>query len=173
MTIRPRRTERDDLAVLRARLDLQEESRCIAGGEVGARRVWIRGRKQLCKEFEPRLPSRFQAMLQAILSPTTTDGHVQTIRQWESRVRVYEEQSGDNVAENIKQALLQKCLCDGELVRHLNLQSGPLPTCEVARKETISYLRAKLDVDDDWHCVLLLRLVWMPASSTKRTAFAI
>ena len=63
--------------------------------------------KQLCKEFEPRLPSRFQGMLQAILSPTTTDDHVQTINQWESRVKIFEEQSGDNVAVNIKVAVPQ------------------------------------------------------------------
>ena len=29
--------------------------------------------QQLCKEVEPRLLSRFQGMLQAILSPTTND----------------------------------------------------------------------------------------------------
>ena len=34
-----------------------------------------------CKEFEPRLPSRFQGMLQAILSPTTTDVPVQTCQR--------------------------------------------------------------------------------------------
>ena len=47
--------------------------------------------KQLCREFEPHLPSRFQGMLQALLSPTRTDDAVQTIYQWESRVKVYEE----------------------------------------------------------------------------------
>ena len=41
--------------------------------------------KQLCKEFESRFLSRFQGILQAILSPTTTDDPVQTIHQWESR----------------------------------------------------------------------------------------
>ena len=94
--------------------------------------------KQLCKEFEPRLPSRFQGMLQAILSPTTTDDHVQTIYQWESRVKIFEEQSGDNVAENIKVAVPQTYL-----TRHLNLQSGRLTTYELARKEAINFLRAK------------------------------
>ena len=54
--------------------------------------VW----KQLCREFEPRLPSRFQGLVQAFLSPTRTDDPVQTIYQWESSVRVCEEQSGDN-----------------------------------------------------------------------------
>ena len=63
--------------------------------------------KQLCKEFEPRLPSRFQGLLQAILSPTTTDDPVQTIHQWESSVKVHEEQPGETVAENINLAVLQ------------------------------------------------------------------
>ena len=108
--------------------------------------------KQLCREFEPRLPSRFQGMLQALLSPTRTDDPVQTIYQWESRVKVYEEQSGDQVSENIKLAVLQKYLCDGELARHLNLQSGRLSTYELARKEAINYLRAKQNVDSTWHC---------------------
>ena len=99
--------------------------------------------KQLCKEIEPRLRSRFQGILQPILSTATTDDPVQAIYQWESRVKVYEEQSGDNVAENINLAVLQKYLCDGELARHLNLQSVRLTTYELARKEAINNLRAK------------------------------
>ena len=99
--------------------------------------------KQLCREFEPRLPSRFQGMLQAPLTPTRMGDPVQTTHQWESRVKVYEEQSGDGVSENIKLAVLQKYLCDGELARHLNLQSARLTTYDLARKEAINYLRAK------------------------------
>ena len=56
---------------------------------------------------------------------------------------VYEEQSGDNVSENIKLAVLQKYLCDGELARHLNLLSARLTTYDLARKEAINHLRAK------------------------------
>ena len=58
-------------------------------------------------------------------------------------MKVYEEQSGDKVSENIKLAVLQKYLCDGELARHLNLQSGRLTTYDLARKEAINCLRAK------------------------------
>ena len=47
------------------------------------------------------------------------------------------------MSENIKLAVVQKYLCDGELARHLNLQSGRLTTYELARKEAINYLRAK------------------------------
>ena len=82
-------------------------------------------------------------MLQALLSSTRMDDPVQTIHQWESRVKVYEEQSGDRVSENIKLAVLQKYLCDGELARHLNLQSGRLTTYDLAHKEAINYLRAQ------------------------------
>ena len=71
------------------------------------------------------------------------DDPVQTICQCESRVKFYEEQSGDRASENIKFAVLQKYLCDGELVRHLNLQSGRLTTYDLARKEAINYLRAE------------------------------
>ena len=99
--------------------------------------------KQLCTEFEPRLPSRFQGMLQAPVAPTRVDDPVQTIYQWESRVKVYEEQSGDKVSENIKLAVLPKFLCDGELARQLNLQSSRLTTYVLAGKEAINYLRAK------------------------------
>ena len=98
--------------------------------------------KQLCREFEPRLPSRFQGMLQALLAPSRVDDPVQTFHQWESRVKVNEEQSGDKVSENIGLAVLQKYLCDGELARHLNLQSSRLTTYDLARKEAINF-RAK------------------------------
>ena len=99
--------------------------------------------KQLCREFEPRLPSRFQGMLQALLSPTKMDDPVQTIYQWQSRVKVHEEQSGDTVAENIKLAVLQKYPCDGELARHFNRQSARLTTYDLARKEATNHLHAK------------------------------
>ena len=99
--------------------------------------------KLMCREFELRLPSPFQGMLQALLSPTRMDDPVQTIQQRESRVKVYEEQSGDKVSENIRLAVLQKYLCDGELARHLNLQSARLTTYALARKEAINHLRAK------------------------------
>ena len=50
-------------------------------------------------------------------------------------MKVYEEQSGDRVSENIKLADLQKYLCDGELARHLNLQSGRLTTYDQGRDQ--------------------------------------
>ena len=58
-------------------------------------------------------------------------------------MKVYEEQKGDRVSENIKLAVLQKYLCDGELARHLYLQSARLTTYDLARKEAINLLRAE------------------------------
>ena len=58
------------------------------------------------EEFGPSLPSRFQGMLQALLSTTRMDDPVQTISQWDSRVKVYEEQPCGRVSENIKLATL-------------------------------------------------------------------
>ena len=46
------------------------------------------------------------------------------------------------MAENIKLAALQKYRCDGELARHLNLQSGRLTTYELVHKEATNHLRA-------------------------------
>ena len=61
---------------------------------------------------------------------------MQTIYQ----VKVHEERSGDRVSENIKLAVLQKYLCDGELA---NLQLGRLTTYYLTRKEAINHFRAK------------------------------
>ena len=47
------------------------------------------------------------------------------------------------MSENIKLAVLQKYLFDGELARHVNLQSSRLTTYDLARKEEINYFRAK------------------------------
>ena len=54
----------------------------------------------------------------------------------------HEEQSGDKVSENIKLAVLQKYLCDGELVSHLNLQSARLTKYDLACMEAVNCLQA-------------------------------
>ena len=46
------------------------------------------------------------------------------------------------VSEN-KLAVLLKYLCDGDLARHLNLQSARLTTYDLARKEAINHLSTK------------------------------
>ena len=56
--------------------------------------------KQLCREFEPWVSSRFQWMLQAPLQSTRTDG----------RCGKFKQQSGDRSSENVELAVSQKCL---------------------------------------------------------------
>ena len=59
-------------------------------------------------------------------------------------MEVYEEQSGDKVSENIRLAVMQKYLCDGELARHWNKQSARLTTYDLPRKKAINHsARAK------------------------------
>ena len=50
--------------------------------------------------------------------------------QWQGLVKAHEEQSGDSVSQNVKLAVLQRQLYDGELARHLNMQSARLTTYE-------------------------------------------
>ena len=70
-------------------------------------------------------------------------------------MKVCEEQSGEKVSENIKLAVLQEYLCDGELARHLNLQSSRLTTYGPARKEATPEPRRRgrrLEVRMPWTC---------------------
>ena len=104
--------------------------------------------RMMCREFEPRLPSRFQGMLQSILMPARSQS-VESIYNWEQKVRQYEEQSGDTISSTIKTAVLTTSLVDADLQRHLNLQAGRLTTSEAARKEAVDYLRTKAPWTED------------------------
>ena len=97
--------------------------------------------RQLCAEYEPRLPGRFQAMLQALLSPQAGPDPVQSLYEWERRVAIYENQSGDHLSDPIKRAVLTSHLASGALRAHLNLHSARLGTYREAREESLSYLR--------------------------------
>ena len=68
--------------------------------------------KQLCREFEPQVSSRFQWMLQAPLPSTRRDSPVREIQQ----------QPGNRSSENVGLAVLQKCPRDGELPHRPDLQ---------------------------------------------------
>ena len=89
--------------------------------------------KQLCREFEPWVSSRFQWTLQAPLPSTITD----------SPVREIQRLSGDRTSENVELAVLQKYLCNGELAHRPDLQSGSLTTmCNLACDETTELTKA-------------------------------
>ena len=95
----------------------------------------------LCAEFEPRLPGIFQSMLQALLAPPPTRDPVQCLYEWERRVDIYENQSGDTLSDPIKRAVVTSHLSSGPLRAHLNLQAARLNTYREVRDEALSYLR--------------------------------
>ncbi|CAK0869006.1 unnamed protein product [Prorocentrum cordatum] len=98
--------------------------------------------RRLCIEFEPKPLSRSQGMLQHLLDPVRGPDAVENIYAWERKLKQYEEQPGDTMADTIKLATLNSKLLEGNLRTHLNLQARRLQTYEAARNEAISYLRA-------------------------------
>eukprot|EP00971_Amphidinium_carterae_P051971 1022956-Amphidinium_carterae.1 len=72
---------------------------------------------------------RFSAMLSALLKVELKDPLDVCIEQWECDISVYEQQSLERLADNIKLALLQS----------LTLNAGRLATYEDARKRQRSY----------------------------------
>ena len=66
------------------------------------------------------------------------------------QVKVYEEHSGDKVSENIKLAVWQKYLCNGELARHLNLQLVRRDDVRSGSQESDQLPPSKAGVDGVW-----------------------
>ena len=105
--------------------------------------------KQLCKEFEPRLTSRFQGMLQAISSPTTTDDPVlsvgeqgQSQRGTVGRQRGREHQAGSSTEVPVRRGACsppEPPVRTPDDVRIGSQGSHQLPAC-------------RTDMDGDWHC---------------------
>ncbi|CAK0904052.1 unnamed protein product [Prorocentrum cordatum] len=82
----------------------------VAAGE--GLEAWI----LLCVEFEPKVPSRFSGMLDAILYPMMQE-HVpiKGIVSWETMVQGYEEQTGEKVMESIKKSVISTRLVPQKL----------------------------------------------------------
>ncbi|CAK0826802.1 unnamed protein product [Prorocentrum cordatum] len=89
-------------------------------------------------------------MLQHLLDSVRGPDAVENMYAWERKLKQYEEQSGDTLADTIKLATLNsKKLLEGNMRTHLNLQAGRLQTYEVARNEAISYLRATANQEQE------------------------
>ena len=88
--------------------------------------------RQLCREFEPRLPARFQGLLQCIFNPDFAVDQVETIYGLETRMKEYGQQSGDTVAESNKMAVLASRLVGAHLRSHLSLSCA---TVDLRRDE--------------------------------------
>ena len=105
--------------------------------------------RMLCIEFEPRLPARFQGMLQSILSPSIEGDQVTAIYAWEKKCEEYEKQSGEKIGEQIRMAVLISHLVSARLRTHLSLQAARLATYGAMRKEAVDFLRSQAAFIDD------------------------
>ena len=84
--------------------------------------VW----RGIVARWEPKVPSRFRGMLQAILfSKWDIPGSdvTQLLTAWEKQVQDYEQQSGDKIPDAIKLGVVLHHLPDTSLREHLLLNS--------------------------------------------------
>ena len=85
----------------------------------------------------------FQGLLQGIMHPQLPIDRAESVYEWETKVRDYEQQSGDKVSEPIKMAVLSSSLVGPQLRSHLSLQAARLATYDAMRKEAVDYLRSQ------------------------------
>ncbi|CAK0905881.1 unnamed protein product [Prorocentrum cordatum] len=78
----------------------------------------------LYDEFEPKVPSRFSGMLDAIMYPTMQEHDpIKSIVSWETMVQKYEEQTAEKVMESIKKSVISTRLVPQKLREHLMLNA--------------------------------------------------
>eukprot|EP00971_Amphidinium_carterae_P333261 6467907-Amphidinium_carterae.1 len=77
----------------------------------------------LHQAYEPRQPQRFSAMLSSLLKVELKDPLDISIEQWERDISVYEQQSTERLADNIKLAILQSNMQVPRIKEHLTLNA--------------------------------------------------
>ena len=98
----------------------------------------------LCVEFEPKVPSRFPGMLNAIHYPTLPEADpIKGIVSWEALVQRSEEQTGEHAMESIEKLVLSARLVPNKLRERLMLNATRFTTHDLVRAEAINYPRAK------------------------------
>ena len=83
--------------------------------------VW----RRMVPRWEPKVPSRFRGMLQAILFPRWDipgSDVTQLLTAWEKQVQDYEQQSGDKISDAIKLGVVLHHLPDAHRVLLNSLQ---------------------------------------------------
>jgi len=82
------------------------------------------------EHYEPKTAARYLGMLREILCFDFGDVEkvLDKIEQFRSKVRKYEEQSGEKVPENVRQAAFQAGVQDSTVRDHLALHAGRLDT---------------------------------------------
>ena len=104
--------------------------------------VW----RRMVSRWEPRVPSRFRGMLQAVLFPKWDipgADVTQLLTAWEKQVQDYEQQSGDDISDAIKLGVVLHHLPDASLREHLLLNSQSYSTYTLMAAEIRTVVMAR------------------------------
>ena len=103
------------------------------------------GWRVFSEHYEPKTAVRYLGMLREILNFDFGDMEkvIDRIEQFRSRIRKYEEQSGEKVTENVRQAAFQAGIQDSVVRDHLALHSGRLPSFDKMVEEVEAVARTR------------------------------
>ena len=94
-------------------------------------------------EWEPKVRGRFRAMLQGILNHNFVEAtKANQVEAWEKKLKMYEQQSGCTVPDDIKAALAAGFDKDDKLGPHINLNANRLETYDMIREEVVAFNQA-------------------------------
>ena len=97
--------------------------------------------------WEPKVPSRFRGVLQAILfSKWDIPGAdvTQLLTAWEKQVQYYQQQSGNKISDAIKLGVVLHHLPDASLREHLLLSSRAYDKYDLMAAETRTVAMARI-----------------------------
>jgi hypothetical protein len=103
--------------------------------------------RTMVQRWEPRVPSRFRGMMQAVLYPKWDIPGLDAthaLSSWEKEVRDYEQQSGDKVSDAIKLGVVLHHLPDQSLREHLLLNATRYDTYDKVSAEVRQVTMAKM-----------------------------
>ena len=106
--------------------------------------------KVFSEHYEPKTATRYVGMLRQILLYDFGEltQLIDRIEQFRHLVRKYEEQSGESVTDNVRQAVFQAGIKDAAIRDHLALHAGRLNSCDkmAAEVSTVARTRSENDV---------------------------
>ena len=110
--------------------------------------------RQMRREFEPKLPARFQSRLRSLSQPPKKSS-VEAIYQLEGKLKTYEQQSGEGNERHDKDRSADLTSCRPRVAKkHMNLQFSRLAAFDGARKQAADYWRSKAAGIDDQHGIV-------------------
>ena len=102
--------------------------------------VW----RLLHTRYEPKVDGRFMGMLSSILNPgfTTLDRFEDELNDWEEEIEAYESQSGEEVSDAIRKALVIEHSPE-PLQDHLTLNGSVYGSYQAVKDAIVQYMLAK------------------------------